>query len=87
MYVYDYTLFICMTVVHCLQVPFLCPLQGTVHLRLKCVMESNVENKGFLVCVLILLTKMNCQISSLKYMYTCTLTITVYLVVRSNDMY
>ena len=31
------------------QVPFSSPLQGSIHLRFKCLMEANVEERGFLV--------------------------------------
>ena len=30
-------------------IPFLSPLHGTIHLRLTCLIESNVEERGFLV--------------------------------------
>ncbi|XP_013408740.1 anillin isoform X2 [Lingula anatina] len=30
------------------KVPFLCPLQGTIHLKLRCIMESRIEEHGFL---------------------------------------
>lgn len=32
-----------------LQVPFLCPLEGHVHLQLQCEVGSRLEDRGFLV--------------------------------------
>ena len=34
------------------QLSHLSPLHGTIYMNLKCVMEANVEEKGFLVSVL-----------------------------------
>ena len=31
------------------QIPYLSPLHGTIYMRLKCLMEQNVEERGFLV--------------------------------------
>ena len=31
------------------KVPFLSPLQGIIHLKLRCLMEVNIEERGFLV--------------------------------------
>lgn len=31
------------------RVPYSCPLQGTVQLKMRCLMESHVEHRGFLV--------------------------------------
>lgn len=31
------------------RVPYLSPLQGTIHLTLRCTMEANVVYKGFIV--------------------------------------
>jgi hypothetical protein len=35
-------------VLYYLQIPFLSPLHGMIYMRLKCMMEQNVEERGFL---------------------------------------